>query len=213
MKPIRSVADSADALKRKLLYLTFDDGPDNFSTASVLDLLDRQQVRATFFVISEKVQQHSQLFERIKSTGHAVGNHSLDHRYSAFFKGKRALKNWIEQSESILKASLGEKTIGFRPPAGVQTPELYTVVRELGMPLVLWQTRFFDTTFTWTQRRALRSLKTARSGDIILLHDRQSLARLPKFLETLEAYILAAKSAGFEFDILTRQLLAKETHA
>jgi len=203
MKPVRSLPDA----KRRVLYLTFDDGPHPESTASVLNVLARHQVRATFFVIATKAQTHPQLLHQIRDAGHGIGNHSLDHGYAHFFLGKRSLRKWIETSELALSQFLGEATIGFRPPAGVRTPELHSALKSMKMPLVLWNTRFFDTVFSWTRSRAFKSLKKARSGDIILLHDRQPLTKLPLFLETLDAYLSMAKETGFEFDVLTRTQL------
>lgn len=183
----------------KELFLTFDDGPHRGSTEKVLDLLDRHGTRATFFVIAEKAKSERELLKRVVSSGHAIGNHSLDHGYSRFFRGKTALKDWITSAEECLREMTGAPTVGFRPPAGVRTPELYAALRELEMPLVLWKRRFFDTTFALKRERLLRSLKKTRSGDIILLHDRQSPKKLPVFLDALEAYLPAAKAAGFGF--------------
>lgn len=203
MKPIRRLPDAS----RKTLYLTFDDGPCPFSTAPVLDLLERHRARATFFVISRKAREQSALLERVRSSGHAIGNHSWDHGYSTFFRGKKALIQWIERAESSLQEQTGQPSIGFRPPAGVRTPELHGALRELKMPLILWNTRFYDTRFAWTRDKALRSLARARSGDIVLLHDRQSAKALPGFVETLDIYLTQAGKQGFEFRALDRERL------
>ena len=202
MKPVRRLPDP----KRKVLYLTFDDGPEPESTPAVLNVLARHQVRATFFTIASKAQANRPLFDQIRAAGHGIRNHSFDHHYSQFFRGKSALKNWVARSEETLRELLNEPSVGFRPPAGVRTPELHSVLREMKMPLVLWNTRFFDTSFTWTRARALKSLEHARSGDIILLHDRQTLKKLPTFIEALEAYLERAQQTGFKFDVLTRRL-------
>lgn len=204
MKAIRRLPDS----NRKVLYLTFDDGPHPGSTETILKRLGHHGIHATFFVISEKVARAPALFREIRAAGHSIGNHSLDHGYSRFFRGKHALVEWIESAESSIGNLLGEPTVGFRPPAGVRTPELYRALEEIGMPLVLWSTRFFDAVFPWTRRRAMKSLENAQSGDIIVLHDRQPAAKLPGFLRTLDDYVSAAKAAGFEFGVLTRKQLA-----
>ena len=200
MKPVRRLPDS----DRKVLYLTFDDGPHPGSTESVLESLSRHQARATFFVISRKARDHAALLSRTVGAGHAIGNHSWDHGYSRFFRGKKALLEWVEQAESSLREQLGQPTVGFRPPAGVRTPELHGALAELQMPLVLWSTRFYDTRFSWTPAKALRSLGRARSGDIILLHDRQTAARLPGFIATLDIYLKSAQAMGFEFEAIDR---------
>lgn len=183
----------------RTLYLTFDDGPDRLGTPPVLEILKLQQIPATFFVVAQTAARNSDLLARMIDDGHAIGNHSLDHGYGNFFRGKKALKTWVSASETQLRERTGNATIGFRPPAGVRMPELHSALRELKMPLVLWNRRFFDTAFSWTPERALRSLRATTSDAVILLHDRQHPKRLETFLGTLEMYIAAAKDRGFDF--------------
>jgi hypothetical protein len=68
------------------IYLTFDDGPCLGCTDKVLDLLHEYEVKATFFVIVEKAEDNLDIISRMKKEGHAIGNHSLDHSYSNFFR-------------------------------------------------------------------------------------------------------------------------------
>lgn len=201
MKAIRTLPDPG----RKILDPTFDDGPHRGSTEPVLESLGRHGIHATFFVIAEKAQKEVSFTREIQSAGHAIGNHSLDHRYSRFFGGRRALREWIATAETNLSQVLGEPTVGFRPPAGVRTPELHKALKEIRMPLILWNTRFYDAVFPWTVSRAMKSVGRARSGDIVLLHDRQEQTALPSFIKTLDCYLSEAKAAGFEFGILTRE--------
>lgn len=203
MKPIRRLPDASG----NALYLTFDDGPSPGATEPVLEVLARHGAHATFFVIGQKARAQGALLERMVAAGHAIGNHSWDHGYSRFFLGKKALSRWIEQAERSLQAQIGAPTIGFRPPAGVRTPELRGALRELKLPLVLWNTRFYDTRFAWTRDKALRSLARARSGDIVLLHDRQSPEALPGFVDTLDLYLTQAEKQGFTFRALNRERL------
>ncbi|MEQ1875942.1 MAG: polysaccharide deacetylase family protein [Bdellovibrionia bacterium] len=190
----------------KTLHLTFDDGPDEAATPQILDVLAEHSTKATFFVVAERAKSKREIIAKVLSEGHAIGNHSLDHSYGAFFKGLPAMKNWIQQAESDSTALTGRETVGFRPPAGVRTPELAKALRDLGLPMVLWEHRFFDTVFHWTEERALKSLSEACPGSIVLLHDRKSPRKLPLFLRTLRAYINSAREAGFEFAPLTRAM-------
>jgi peptidoglycan/xylan/chitin deacetylase (PgdA/CDA1 family) len=194
------------------IYLTFDDGPDPESTPAVLDLLRKHGVAATFFLIANKAHRYPQLSSRIVSEGHSVGNHSLDHRYGVFFSGRKTMIRWIQEAQAVFKG-LGIETIGFRPPAGVRTPELHRALSELEIPLILWEKRFFDRTLKWTSIRARRSLRTTRPGAIVLLHDRQPQQRLANFLETLDDYILTAKKQGLNFQALTATRLKVIDHA
>jgi peptidoglycan/xylan/chitin deacetylase (PgdA/CDA1 family) len=174
MKAKRIVPDS------KSLYLTFDDGPVS-STDDVLKILDRHKIKATFFVVAQTAKKNQAILRNILAAGHSIGNHSLDHSYSHFFKGKQSLLQWIKSSEEEISSLIEGPTVGFRPPAGVRTPELHQALSELQMPLILWRQRFFDTIFPFTFSKARRSLKCVKPGSIILLHDRQDPRRLPLF--------------------------------
>ncbi len=196
MKVVRNIPVPIGA--PRALYLTFDDGPDPRSTPAVLALLKELAVPATFFVITNQALRERALFLEVASR-HAIGNHSLDHRYSNYFTGQRALTDWVRRSEDLLFSALGHSTVGFRSPAGVRTPPLGRALDELGVPNILWARRFFDTRFHWTEARALRSLARTGPGDIILLHDRQPEDRVPEFLQTLRTYVKEARLQGFEF--------------
>jgi peptidoglycan/xylan/chitin deacetylase (PgdA/CDA1 family) len=183
---------------QKSLYLTFDDGPLASCTEGVLEVLSQHKIPATFFLVAEKAQRNPDLVHKILKHGHQIGNHSLDHRYSVFFKGEKALRNWICESEDIFH-QLGIQTIGFRPPAGVRTPELFRALKQLDIPLILWNTRFYDSIWSWTKAKAEKSLTRLQAGDIVLLHDAQKNKKFPTFLSTLDFYLNAAQAKGFQF--------------
>ena len=117
--------------------------------------------------------------------------------------------DWIQQSESVFHDNLGLKSIGFRSPAGVQTPILHRALRALKLPLVHWDKRFFDSTFGWIRSSALRSLDRARSGQIILLHDHQKPGNESSFLEALEAYLQKGQDLGISFKAITPEDISR----
>lgn len=199
--PIRSMKTS-----EKTIFLTFDDGPEPGMTEKVMDLLESYGAKGTFFVIAEKAQKYPLLLKEIHARGHAIGNHSLDHLFSRYFSGEKAMLAWVRDSENIIADLLGEKTVGFRPPWGMRTPALKAVLSQLKMPLILWNTRFYDAVFPWTPQKALESLRVAQSGAILLLHDRQPEDRLELFLKALQTYVDAAKKADFKLPCLTREM-------
>lgn len=151
LKTFRTIADP------KSLFLTLDDGPDPDTTEEVLRILERHQSTATFFVITERALSEHSLLREIESAGHTIGNHSLDHRYHHYFRGEKALQEWIEKSESVLKTLRdGKESIGFRPPAGVVTPPLQRALSRTPFSLILWNERFYDSLFRWDLKRARR---------------------------------------------------------
>jgi peptidoglycan-N-acetylglucosamine deacetylase len=186
------------------IFLTFDDGPCALGTPAVLDVLQRMGVPATFFVVGDKLAENSALVRRMQREGHAFGNHSCDHRYGHFFSRGPALKEWILTGERDL-LNAGLQSVGFRPPAGILTPPVRQAARELKIPLVLWNKRFFDTVLPWTAARARRSGGNIAGGSIVLLHDRQRAGRLPHFCRALEIFIRAVRERGLEFSALDQQ--------
>jgi peptidoglycan/xylan/chitin deacetylase (PgdA/CDA1 family) len=200
VKPVRILPGGPG----KRIYLTFDDGPAAGDTERVLEVLSALNVQATFFLVSQRAQAFCALVRKILLGGHAIGNHSLDHHYGAYFQGRTRMLDWIRRSEDALIEITGGPSVGFRPPAGIRTPELHWALNKLGMPLILWSVRFYDSTWGWNTQRALRSLPRTKPGSIVLLHDAQKPGKLPLFLKTLQVYIHAAGELGFEFHRLTR---------
>jgi peptidoglycan/xylan/chitin deacetylase (PgdA/CDA1 family) len=148
--------------------------------------------------------------QRILDEGHAIGNHSLDHNYMRYFSGARGVRRWLDVSEAeFSKYGVRDRLVGFRPPAGILTPPLIRVLREKHEPLILWNERFYDAVFTWTEARASRSARKLKPGSIVLLHDRQTPERVAGFCATLESYIAKLKERGLKLRALSKTELAK----
>ncbi|UYL09608.1 polysaccharide deacetylase family protein [Bdellovibrio sp. SKB1291214] len=192
------------------IYLTFDDGPTEDLTPQVLDLLKEMNAKANFFVIGDEARKHPDILKRIVQEGHGLFSHSLDHAYRNYFKGTAQVKNWIENSLADLNHQSKQPQKAFRPPAGILTPPLITAAEQLQCPLVLWSHRFFDTTHAFTEEKALASLKTLRSGDIILLHDRQKTEHQELFLKTLRKYLQETQTQGYRCACLSDSVLQEE---
>ncbi len=191
----------------RALHLTFDDGPDPAATPAILRVLRAHRAAATFFMVARTARRHPGLVEDVLREGHAVGNHSLDHAYRHYFRGPRHMRDWVAEAEAELSGQMGQPTVGFRPPAGIRTPELAWALRDLRVPLVLWRVRFFDAVWAWRARPAVASLRRTPAGAIVLLHDGQSAGRLPGFLQTLDAYLASAVAQGFVLRALAREAL------
>lgn len=190
------------------IHLTFDDGPDAAATPMVLDALRELQCQATFFLVAEKAKIYPALVRRILEEGHAVGNHSADHRYRSFFRGRTAMLEWIDSSLDTFRALGVSDLVGFRPPAGVVTPELIWALQTRQIPLVLWNTRFYDTVFAWSERTARRSAEMVKPGAIVLLHDSEGSGWQKDGAPALRKFVEVARRRGLRFQTLTRQLCA-----
>ena len=173
--------------KTKSIHLTFDDGPNSHCTPKVLDLLKKYNSHATFFLIGNNIKENIDIVNRINNEGHTIGNHSIDHDTRILFKGKKALEKWIEASEDIILKYTGNSSVGFRPPVGIRTPELRLIMKQKNEKPIMWQYRFFDTMFTFTDVKWKKIFHKIKNGDIILLHDTHHQTDV--FLASLENLI------------------------
>lgn len=189
------------------LFLSFDDGPGPEMTPAVLDVLAEHDCKATFFLVAKRAERARDVVGRMIEAGHAIGNHSLDHTWTVFFRGPRAMLEWIAESERRLQDLYGRETVGFRSPAGVRTPVLHWALRELDIPLVHWNLRSFDRAHAWTEKRAMRALDAAQPGSIVLLHDTHRAPHVEEFLRSLRTFLCEAKRRGFRFAPLHRRVV------
>lgn len=187
------------------VYLTFDDGPIPEVTPQVLEILDRYQVKATFFMVGENIDKHPDVFAQVLKAGHSIGNHTYNHmkgwRFSTadyitnVHKWEEAFENQISNLQSpISKVNL------FRPPYGKATLRQRRALHRLGYTLIYWDILTRDYEATRTPEQMLRQIQTqTRPGSIINFHDsvksnERMLTVLPQAIEWLqkEGYELRA---------------------
>lgn len=152
--------------------LTFDDGPDPQRTSAVLDLLARQGVRATFFVVGARAEAHPELVRRMVAEGHVVGNHSYTHSWRFPLRSLGRTVEELRRTGEVLHRITGRQPRLFRPPFGVTNPTIARAVRRLGLDPVGWSIRSLDTMGQSPERVAARILRRLHPGAVILLHDR-----------------------------------------
>lgn len=160
------------ATSRREIWLTVDDGPDPSSTPALLDLLERHEARATFFLIGEKAAAHPELVSEILRRGHTVGNHSHSHAPHRFwFASARWIASQIDRgNEVLLRAGSGPLRL-FRSPVGLKNHALQPELDRRAMHLVLWSARGFDAREPDSAKALARILPDIRPGAIILVHE------------------------------------------
>ena len=161
----------ATAAARGEVALTIDDGPDPEVTPAVLDLLAAAGVRATFFCIAERARAQPALLRRIVAAGHDVQNHSHHHRHHFSLQGPRGLAREVGDAQALLADLTGMAPHCFRAPAGLRNPFLDPVLHRLGLHLVSWTRRGYDTRSGDAASVQARLAKGLAGGDILLLHD------------------------------------------
>lgn len=175
---------------RKVVYLTFDDGPIPEVTPWVLDLLDKENVKATFFLVGDNVRKHPELFEDLKRRGHSYGNHTMHHVQGLKTSTRSYLRD-IEEADALIDSSL------FRPPHGIMRFSQSRALRN-HYNIVMYDliTRDYDSSIR--PDKILRNVMDyARNGSIIVFHDSLRSERnlryaLPRAIEWL-------KKEGYEF--------------
>ena len=174
---------------KKVIALTFDDGPHPEFTPKVLALLKQYDAKATFFCIGKHIEKHPELLKAIADAGHAIGNHSYTHSNTIGFKNKREWIAEIERTDAIIKQITAGKTKLFRPPFGVTTPHLSSALKTTNHVCVGWNIRTFDTFFKSPKIISKRIIKRITPGAIILLHDKQEncIPVLEHILHTLQS--------------------------
>lgn len=151
--------------------LTLDDGPDPAVTPLVLDVLAQQKVRATFFCIAERARLHRDLVKQIVDAGHSVQNHSDEHPHSFSLWGTRRIAEELTRAQRTITELTGTTPRYFRAPAGLRNLFLAPVLHRMGLRLVSWTRRGYDTRESDPARILARLEPALGGGAILLLHD------------------------------------------
>lgn len=205
-----------DRAARGELALTIDDGPDPDVTPAVLDLLRAHGVQATFFVIARRAEAHPALLRRIVAEGHAIGNHSFQHRHNFSLLGPAGFTAEIGRAQAVLARLTGRRPRWFRAPAGLRNPFLDPVLHRLGLQLVSWTRRGFDTRERDPATVLARLTRGLCPGDILLLHDGHCACGAtgrPVILEVLPPLLEQSRRAGWRWVTLDEALPARSPAA
>ncbi len=180
--------------EEKSIYLTFDDGPIPEVTPWVLDELKKYNAKATFFCIGENVQKHPEIFQRILSEGHSVGNHTFNHLNG----WKTATSEYIENVDKA-EAQMGNNSKFkiqdsrlFRPPYGKITSKQAKILQRKGFKIVMWDIISYDYDANTSPEKCLQNvLKNIKPGSIVVFHDSLKAEKnlryvLPKVLEVID---------------------------
>lgn len=152
------------------VVLTFDDGPDPYSTPIILELLARYRLQATFFVVGIRAGRHPELIEEILAQGHTIGNHSWDHDYFLMLRSPERIRESIHKTQEIL-GRYGAIPHLFRPPMGITGSRLGSVLCQEHLLAVNYSCRALDRGNHNIDNLASKILDGLQPGDIIMLHD------------------------------------------
>lgn len=177
------------------VHLTFDDGPHPLATPKVLDILQKRDVRATFFVVGQNVLRYPEIVLRMASEGHTIGNHSQSHR-RLMFQSSRAQRDEITRANLTIEGLLNQKPHLFRPPYGYFDFRTLRLAKAEGLKVVMWDVDALDFSDSSPVHIVRRVMRSVRPGAIILQHDNDRTA--PIVQEYLDALIDDLLKHGFQ---------------
>jgi len=178
----------------RVVHLTFDDGPSPETTPRILDVLRRQGVRATFFVVGRQAAAHPELIRRMADEGHAIGGHTYAHHLPGQVNSRQLLDE-VRRTDALLQQILGRGSRLFRPPFGKLTLGKLWRLWADSRSIVLWNNdpRDFAAASPDELAASFREHSLA-GGDVVLLHDTSAVT-----VACLEELILQTLRSGLTF--------------
>jgi peptidoglycan-N-acetylglucosamine deacetylase len=192
---------------RRRIALTFDDGPDPVWTEQTLAVLDRERVRASFFLVGERAARTPETVRRIAAAGHEIGSHGWSHR-SLWLCGPRRTEDEIGRAQRFLVDAAGAPIRHFRPPWGMVNAAMFGALRRHGQRCVLWSIQPEGLRATPPERQVEHVLDHAHPGAIVDLHDAEGVRDAPeRLLVALPPMIAGLRRLGYDF-VTVGELLA-----
>ena len=184
--------------------ITFDDGPNPRATPRILDVLRREGVRATFFVLGRHAERWPELVRRAALDGHQLGNHGYFHRKLHRRSPGYVRDDLTRGTEQIVRAS-GVRPRHFRAPHGFRSPWVTPIAASLGQRTVGWSLGVWDSARPGADVIAARTLEGMHAGSILLLHDGDGYdpeGDRSQTAEALPAILDGLRGRGFRFTTL-----------
>jgi peptidoglycan-N-acetylglucosamine deacetylase len=191
--------------RKKIIALTFDDGPDPKYTGEILEILKQHNIHATFFVMGRHVELYPEMVKTTYKNGNVIGNHTYSHPYLTNLSDDR-IESELVGTSKLIDHIIGKYPILFRPPYGAHPLKSTDIVNKLGFITITWNdtTNDYDEAQTTPAKIVNAVIKLAKPGAIILLHDgggkrEKTVKALPIIIETL-------KNEGYEFRTIPEML-------
>lgn len=175
--------------EKKLVALTFDDGPDTESTPKIIAILNHYHLKGTFFLIGQKARLYPDVVKQIVTNGHAVGNHTWDHLPLTSLDPD-TIKAEVVQTDDFIASITGWHTRLVRPPYGAANPGVVALINQMGYSVVDWSVDTRDWAGTPPDRIMQFVKNQVGPGGIILFHSlprrQNTLTVLPEVIEYLQ---------------------------
>lgn len=190
------------------VYLTFDDGPDDKITPQILDILKAEGVKATFYVCGNMVETYPDVLKRIFNEGHAIGNHSYNHRYKELYKSPWSFMEQVIQTDNAIKNIIGVRPFIIRAPGGVGmfSANYWSMIEDCGYIEHDWNVLTEDATPSKPNASTQINNVLKYLGDnpprsvIILMHSNSDKVETVKALPELIHFL---RDWGYKFGVVT----------
>lgn len=218
IKPSNNLEESEIASKikeicnreEKVAYLTFDDGPTKTITPKVLDILEEENVKATFFVIGKSVENYPEIVKRTYEEGHYIANHGYSHNNKILYKSEQSFINEIKKTDEAIGKAIGIEDYCshiFRFPNGFMSSlykskkkDMLCALSEMEYTYIDWNCLNNDSIKKYTKEQLVQNLKKSSKGKnalVILMHDTKDVSNSSEALKDSIDYL---KSAGYTFE-------------
>jgi peptidoglycan/xylan/chitin deacetylase (PgdA/CDA1 family) len=193
---------------RNQIAITFDDGPHPKFTRDILQILQREKVPATFFLVGKKIDAFPEVAREIAAAGHELGFHGFTHR-ALWMKPQRTLQDEVDRSRESFRTHLGFEPKLFRPPYGIRGRRILTIAQQSGWKTIFWTRSGWDWTDIPSEEVARRALKKPMPGSFLLLHDSDGSslhADRHRTVSALEIILRQLREQGFTFARVSEML-------
>lgn len=174
---------------KKMIALTFDDGP-NYNTSKVIDVLNKYDIKATFFVLGSRAINNKDILKKMADSGMEIGNHTYNHLLLTKYDENK-IRSEIEDTSEVIYSATKKRTKLLRPSYGSVNNKIKKVAN---MPIIIWDIDTLDWKYHNSKMITSRVVNKVRDGDIILMHDIYSAS-----LNALSNIIPILQDNGYEF--------------
>lgn len=174
---------------KKMIALTFDDGP-NYNTSKIIDVLNKYDIKATFFVLGNRAINNKDILRKMADSGMEIGNHTYNHLLLTKYDEDK-IRSEIEDTSDVIYSATNKRPNLLRPSYGSVNNKIKKVAN---MPIIIWDIDTLDWKYHNSKRITSRVVNKVRDGDIILMHDIYSAS-----LNALGNIIPILKNNGYEF--------------
>lgn len=205
---VKAITQGKSSDEEKVIYLTFDDGPSNIVTNRILDILKEKEVKATFFVVGNKIQGREEILKRINAEGHSIGLHTYTHKYRKIYSTQENFIKEMDETAEEVNKILGYSPKAIRFPTGSK-PHLNNILLEKlhskNYKIYDWNASLSDginynTPTDKLVREAHKIVGGGNSKIFLLLHCDQTNKNTAKALPIIIDYY---KDLGYQFKVIT----------